>query len=125
MLRPPPKSTLFPYTTLFRARRRPAGTPTAGGPEAGRLPGRSGPPRHRGERAPAHRPAGPAPAAPPAGGPSPRRPPAGPAAVSISPFLKSLAPVAVLLPAYVLFQPDSLLHPGRLNGRIDRQFICS
>src|SRR5438552_4409899 len=26
MLRPPPRSTLFPYTTLFRSRRKPATT---------------------------------------------------------------------------------------------------
>src|SRR5438034_5659064 len=35
MIRRPPRSTLFPYTTLFRSRRpRPAG-PVAGGADAG------------------------------------------------------------------------------------------
>src|SRR5688572_31260546 len=42
MLRPPPRSTLFPYTTLFRSRqRRPAGAltgPAAPGPTPG-MPG--------------------------------------------------------------------------------------
>src|SRR3712207_7217279 len=41
MIRRPPRSTLFPYTTLFRSRRRPAG----GGLPRGRPAARGG--RHR------------------------------------------------------------------------------
>src|SRR3712207_7923637 len=41
MIRRPPRSTLFPYTTLFRSGRRPDGGlpayPEGGGPEAHRL----------------------------------------------------------------------------------------
>src|SRR3989454_1259290 len=44
MIRRPPRSTLFPYTTLFRSRRRRARADRADGPEADRdaadLPGR-------------------------------------------------------------------------------------
>src|SRR2546427_4776729 len=39
MIRRPPRSTLFPYTTLFRSRRRPGGRRGTG-----RSPGRVGPP---------------------------------------------------------------------------------
>src|SRR6266540_5518904 len=41
MIRRPPRSTLFPYTTLFRPRRGEAGGPAGGGPapaRTGRLP---------------------------------------------------------------------------------------
>src|SRR2546425_8042407 len=43
MIRRPPRSTLFPYTTLFRSRRRdlveqPGGHPLEGRPLAGNLP---------------------------------------------------------------------------------------
>src|SRR5258707_5267118 len=50
MIRRPPRSTLFPYTTLFRSRNR--GVPTSGGqrpvdgrgdPRQGPLPGRRAP----------------------------------------------------------------------------------
>src|SRR5258708_22274783 len=33
MIRRPPRSTLFPYTTLFRSRNRVRGRPTAAGPD--------------------------------------------------------------------------------------------
>src|SRR3712207_8330210 len=53
MIRRPPRSTLFPYTTLFRSH----GRPLAEGPEPRQRPGeRDGPPRQR-ARAPLHRPA--------------------------------------------------------------------
>src|SRR5690349_24002670 len=67
MIRPPPRSTLFPYTTLFRSggeEPRPAGRRAAGG--GGRVrggrrvaagdrgAGRAGPPRHRGDRSEEH-----------------------------------------------------------------------
>src|SRR2546430_8729190 len=42
MIRRPPRSTLFPYTTLFRsAARRTSGPPTPPWPGSGRGPGRS------------------------------------------------------------------------------------
>src|SRR5438093_6772515 len=34
MIRPPPRSTLFPYTTLFRSRRTPTACPGARAPRA-------------------------------------------------------------------------------------------
>src|SRR5438270_5748539 len=45
MIRRPPRSTLFPYTTLFRSRRRPC--PVPGGRPPGRPRPRTGP---RGDR---------------------------------------------------------------------------
>src|SRR3712207_6922124 len=36
MIRRPPRSTLFPYTTLFRSSRRPAGLPRPATPSRGR-----------------------------------------------------------------------------------------
>src|SRR5229473_5870856 len=45
MIRRPPRSTLFPYTTLFRSRRRPAGRGPGG---ASRYAGRSCPSRRAG-----------------------------------------------------------------------------
>src|SRR2546426_6740206 len=44
MIRRPPRSTLFPYTTLFRSRdRNPRGSGAGGGsPRAGAMPGRGG-----------------------------------------------------------------------------------
>src|SRR5450631_1290515 len=41
MIRRPPRSTLFPYTTLFRSRTRPAASPGVGSAARG-LPNRSG-----------------------------------------------------------------------------------
>src|SRR2546427_3339164 len=38
MIRRPPRSTLFPYTTLFRSRPLPAGSAAAGLPDAGASP---------------------------------------------------------------------------------------
>src|SRR5688572_31270864 len=38
MIRPPPRSTLFPYTTLFRSRRRVGDRSGKGGGIAGRRP---------------------------------------------------------------------------------------
>src|SRR3712207_8915666 len=46
MIRRPPRSTLFPYTTLFRSRRRPVHDQGGRGPEGqgvGRGPGEAGP----------------------------------------------------------------------------------
>src|SRR5688572_32108175 len=54
MIRRPPRSTLFPYTTLFRSRQRLAGAAPAGDPlrqcDADRLIGRAGA-RHQQEHA--------------------------------------------------------------------------
>src|SRR5690349_23313322 len=65
MLRPPPRSTLFPYTTLFRSRGAPLGD--RAGARAGRdarprlLAAGEPPPRRRPDaRRPARRPAAPA-----------------------------------------------------------------
>src|SRR3712207_8760381 len=38
MIRRPPRSTLFPYTTLFRSRLRPGGPPGLSGPHRRRQP---------------------------------------------------------------------------------------
>src|SRR3712207_6989019 len=64
MIRRPPRSTLFPYTTLFRSPRRSRCPPGGGGPPAGgaprpwprcgrrpTAPGRAGRPRPRAARA--------------------------------------------------------------------------
>src|SRR5437667_9000040 len=48
MLRPPPRSTLFPYTTLFRSRPPPGGGQAA--PLGGRKVGRLAEAGRRGER---------------------------------------------------------------------------
>src|SRR3712207_8373997 len=40
MIRRPPRSTLFPYTTLFRSRRRGGQVPDGGGDEQGADPAR-------------------------------------------------------------------------------------
>src|SRR3712207_7603390 len=52
MIRRPPRSTLFPYTTLFRSR-RPGRRPPAGGPAPGRTrkDSRADPTRERGRDA--------------------------------------------------------------------------
>src|SRR5574337_1855298 len=42
MIRRPPRSTLFPYTTLFRSRSRAGRTPPAGPPPPSRKAGRPG-----------------------------------------------------------------------------------
>src|SRR5690348_17372144 len=47
MLRRPPRSTLFPYTTLFRSGGQPAGAHATGAASAG--PGVGGPRRRRSE----------------------------------------------------------------------------
>src|SRR6266511_287230 len=39
MIRRPPRSTLFPYTTLFRSRRRPRGRPARSAPAGDRCAG--------------------------------------------------------------------------------------
>src|SRR5215813_15014189 len=54
MIRRPPRSTLFPYTTLFRPRRR-GGTPGAGlGPDGGRRRPRRRPEHARPARSEEH-----------------------------------------------------------------------
>src|SRR3712207_7428175 len=54
MIRRPPRSTLFPYTTLFRSRGGAAGTPgldgTPGAARAAGRDGRGGPDAARGDR---------------------------------------------------------------------------
>src|SRR3712207_7870030 len=52
MIRRPPRSTLFPYTTLFRSRRVPAPEPVAcpASPRPGPARGRRAPPRTRRRR---------------------------------------------------------------------------
>src|SRR5690349_22771704 len=47
MIRRPPRSTLFPYTTLFRSPRQVADSGDAEDPAAGAASGRSRPGRHR------------------------------------------------------------------------------
>src|SRR5438309_9340653 len=54
MLRRPPRSTLFPYTTLFRSSPPPACRPS-GGNRPGRGPGPGDAPRSPSGPAPAHR----------------------------------------------------------------------
>src|SRR5690242_21575203 len=49
MIRRPPRSTLFPYTTLFRSRRRDPAAGAACCPGRGRSPGAAAPPRRRSE----------------------------------------------------------------------------
>src|SRR3712207_8275699 len=48
MIRRPPRSTLFPYTTLFRSPAHPRGRPLPAGPAPG--PGRGGPAEPAGGR---------------------------------------------------------------------------
>src|SRR5438309_5633902 len=54
MIRRPPRSTLFPYTTLFRSWRPRGRFPRAARPRAVGLPAGSGRPRHRGRRSEEH-----------------------------------------------------------------------
>src|SRR3989449_2092331 len=70
MIRRPPRSTLFPYTTLFRSPALPPSSPPPGPRRAPR-----GPPSPRGSAVPVHHtPAPPPPRPPPpARGPAPRR----------------------------------------------------
>src|SRR5256885_10618101 len=54
MIRRPPRSTLFPYTTLFRSRRRAARRPRTASPSCGGSPRDSASRRPRGRRSEEH-----------------------------------------------------------------------